>query len=64
MIMKGVEVKEGKRREAVKRVLDLIGARVDVGEIKRIERDEDREGEMILVKLENGTKEGANGEEI
>lgn len=42
MIMKGVEVKEGKRREAVKRVLDLIGARVDVGEIKRIERDEER----------------------
>lgn len=44
--------------------MDLIGARVDVGEIKRIERDEGREGEMILVKLGNGTKEGANGEEI
>lgn len=36
----------------MKRVLDLIGAR-DVGEIKRIERDENKEGEMILVKLGN-----------
>lgn len=53
VIMKGVEVKEGKRREAVERVLDFIGARVDVEEVKKIGRDGEKEGEMILVRLGN-----------
>lgn len=51
VIIKGVEIKEGKRREAVEKVLEIIRARVEVREVKRIARDGDREGEMILVRL-------------
>lgn len=51
VIIKGVEIKEGKRREAVEKVLEIIRARVEVREVKRIARDRDREGEMILVRL-------------
>lgn len=51
VIIKGVEIKEGKRREAVEKVLEIIRARVEVREVKRIARDGDREGEMTLVRL-------------
>lgn len=37
----------------MERVLDFIGARVDVEEVKKIGRDGEKEGEMILVRLGN-----------
>lgn len=53
IIMRGVEVKEEKRREAVERVLGMVGAKVDIQEVKRLRGDGDKEGEIILVKLGN-----------
>lgn len=53
VIIKEVEVKEGKRREAVERKLGIVGTKMGIQEIKRIGREGDKEGEMILVKLRN-----------
>lgn len=68
VIIKGVEIKEGKRREAVEKVLEIIKARVEVREVKRVG---DREGEMILVRLGSGEqrkevmeRKAKEGEEI
>lgn len=52
MIIKGVEVKEGRRKEEVERILDAIGAKVEIKEIRRIgEGTEKGKEEMLLVKL-------------
>jgi len=52
--MKGMEVKEGKRKEAMEEILEIIGAKVEIKEIKRIgEITEKGRGEMLSVKLEN-----------
>lgn len=61
IIVRGVEVREGKRREAVERILEMVGARVDIiQEVKKLRG----EGEMVLVKLRNeGTEKGGDGEE-
>lgn len=48
-----VVVKEGKRREAVEEILGIVGAKEDIQEIKRIGREGDKEGEILLVKLGN-----------
>lgn len=53
IIMKEVKVKEGKRREAVEKVLGMVGAKIDILEVKRLKGDGDKEGEMVLVKLSN-----------
>lgn len=47
VLIKGMEVREGRRREAVEGILEKIGAKVKVGG-KRGE-----EGEMVVVRLEN-----------
>lgn len=52
MIIKDVEVKEGRRKEKVERNLDAIGAKVEIKEIRRIEEGTERgRGEMLLVKV-------------
>lgn len=52
MIIKGVEVKKGRRKEEVERILDAIGAKVEIKEIRRIGEGTERgRGEMLLVKL-------------
>lgn len=48
-----VVMKEGKRREAVEEILGIVGAKEDIQEIKRIGREGDKEGEILLVKLGN-----------
>lgn len=52
VIIKGVEVKEGRRKEKVERILDAIGAKVEK-KIRRIGEGTERErkGRMLLVKL-------------
>lgn len=51
MIIKDVEVKEGRRKEKVERILDAIGAKVEIKEIRRIGEGTERgRGEMLLVK--------------
>lgn len=55
MIIKGVEVKKGRRKEEVERILDAIGAKVEIKEIRRIgEGTEKGKEEMLLVKNRNG----------
>jgi len=54
IIIKGMEAKEGKRREAVEEILEVIGAKVEIKEVRRIgEITEKGRGEMMLVKLES-----------
>lgn len=52
VIIKGVEVKERRRKEEVEEILDAIGAKVEIKEIKKIGEGTERgKGEMLLVKL-------------
>lgn len=44
---------EGKRRKAVERILEMVGAKVDIQEGKKLRSEGDKEGEMVLVKLGN-----------
>ncbi|EZA50333.1 hypothetical protein X777_11277 [Ooceraea biroi] len=53
VVIRGVEVKEGKRVEAVKEVLEKIGARGEIRKCKKIGEDKGKGKEMILVKLDN-----------
>jgi len=52
VMIKGLEVKEGKRREAVEEVFEKIGARVRIEKIKKLEK---RDGivEIVCVRLES-----------
>jgi len=36
IIMKGMEIKEGKRKETMEEILEIIGAKVEIKEVKRI----------------------------
>ena len=53
VIIRGLEVKEGKRREAVEEVLKVIGARGNIEEIKRVAGDREKDREMVLVRMRN-----------
>lgn len=52
VIIRGIEVKEGRRQEAVEEMLRVMGARVKVKEIRKL-GEKDKRGEIMLVKLEN-----------
>lgn len=49
---KRVEVKDGKRREAVEEVLKVIRVKTDVKEIRKLGEVEGKGGEMLLLKIE------------
>lgn len=51
IIIKGLEEREGRRREVVEGLLRDIGVVVEIGEIKRIGGDKEKGREMIVVKL-------------
>lgn len=53
MIIKGVGMREGRRREATEEVLGVIGEKVEIEEIKRIggKKVSGKGEEMVLVKL-------------
>ncbi|EZA50915.1 hypothetical protein X777_10742 [Ooceraea biroi] len=53
VIIKGLEKKEGGRREAVEDVLKITGAKVGIKEIKKIGGEEEKGTEMVVVRLEN-----------
>ncbi|XP_011864665.1 PREDICTED: uncharacterized protein LOC105560291 [Vollenhovia emeryi] len=53
VVMRGVEVREGKRREAVEEVMKIIGAKAEIKEVRRIGERREEGREMLLVKLEN-----------
>lgn len=50
IIIKKVEVKEGKRKEAVEEILKARGVKVDMKEVRKLGREEGKGG-MLLVKL-------------
>lgn len=44
IILKGMEMKNGKRREAVEEVLKIIGVKVDIEEMKKLGEEEGKGG--------------------
>ncbi|XP_024893159.1 golgin subfamily A member 6-like protein 2, partial [Temnothorax curvispinosus] len=53
IVIRGLEVKEGGRRENAEKLLEGIGAKVKAIEVKRIGGDAEKGREMVLLKLEN-----------
>lgn len=51
IIIKVMEVKESKRREAVEEVLKTLGVKEDMKEFKKLEGEKRKNGETLLVKL-------------
>jgi len=56
VIIRGLEVKEGKRKEAVEEILKEIGVEVEVKEIWRISGDREKGREAVGVKIEEEGK--------
>lgn len=52
IIIKGVEIREGKRRKAVE-ILKILGAKMEIKEIRRIGEMIEKGGKMMLIKLGN-----------
>lgn len=53
IVIKGIKVKEGKRREVVEEMMKDIGMKVKIEEIRRLKGNEEGETEMIWVRLES-----------
>jgi len=51
VVIRDVEVKEGGRRKAVEEILGIVGAKVEVGEVKRIGEVKEKGRKMLLVRL-------------
>lgn len=51
IIIRGLEVKEGKKREAVEETLERIEVRAEIEEVKKLGRDKDKEREVVWVRL-------------
>lgn len=49
IIIKGVEVREGKREKAVEKIMRAIGVKVKVEEVRKIARDRNKVGELVMV---------------
>jgi len=58
IIIRGVEVREGKRREAVEEILKIVGVKVEIKEVRRVRGINEKEGEMVLVKLGSEEQKG------
>lgn len=52
IIMRGVEIRKGKRRKAVE-ILKMLGVKAEIKEIRRIGEMIEKGGKMMLVKLGN-----------
>lgn len=48
-----MEIKKGKRREAVEEILGMVGARAVVRQVIRIGGDKEKGRKIVLVSLEN-----------
>lgn len=60
-LIKVLEVKEGKRREAVEEILKTLGVDIEIKEMRRIGRDGNKE--MILVGTGGRAEKGSNKKE-
>lgn len=52
-MVKGVEIKKGKRKEAIEEIIKIVEVKIDIKKIKRLGKDIKTGKETILVKLEN-----------
>lgn len=58
IIIKGAEVKEGKKREAVEQILKIIGVKAEMGEIRKLEEEEGKDREMLVKMKDEVQKRG------
>jgi len=58
LVIRGLEVKEGKRREAVEEILREIGVEVKLKEVWRITAEKERGREAVGIKIEEEDKRG------
>ncbi|XP_067207866.1 golgin subfamily A member 6-like protein 22 [Linepithema humile] len=56
LVIKGIEVKEGRRKEAVEGLIKDIGAEVKIEETWRIAEDRDKRREIVGIRIENEEK--------
>ncbi|XP_067214178.1 uncharacterized protein [Linepithema humile] len=56
LVIKGIEVKEGKRKEAVEGLMKDIGAEVKMEETWKIAEDRDKGREIVGIRIENEEK--------
>lgn len=57
IIINGVDVKEGKRREAVKKTLKMIGVKTErLEEIRKLGGEEGKDGEILIILKERRHK--------
>lgn len=52
-LIRGLEVREGKRKEAIEEMMGVMGVKVNIREIIGLGKDEKKGRETVLVKLEN-----------
>lgn len=53
VIVRRIEMKEGRKQEAVEKMLRIMEARVKIKEIRKLGGEKDKRWEIILMKLEN-----------
>lgn len=53
MVVKGVEMKEGGIKEAIRKIWEEMKVTVRIEEIKEIERENGKERKMVAVKMED-----------
>lgn len=50
-MIKGLEVKEVKRREEVVSVMERIGVKMEIEEVRNLGDGKEEDGKMVIVKL-------------
>ena len=53
IVVRGLEVREGKRREEAEKLLKDIEAKVDIMEVKKVGEDREKGREIVVIRLGN-----------
>lgn len=53
ILIRGMKVREGRRKEMVEETMERIGAKVSVEEVRKIGEDKEKDRETVLVRLGN-----------
>jgi len=53
LIIRGLEVKEGKRKEAVDELMKVIGVKMEIKEVWRVTAEKKKEREMVGIRIED-----------
>lgn len=62
IIAKGLEIKEGRRRDAVIEVMKRVGVEIEIEEIRRVGGGTEEGGDGVSQASEGGTEKGINEE--